>query len=100
MLISCGVTVQLIYAFVFAFAKSRFSPNLAHLFKQLFSPDGSVVVSAACDDGLLSLSSSPSVTVLCVDMSPLGWRLSSILCSELLTQEAEYHQGISMLTWA
>ena len=31
-LISCAVTVQLICAFVFAYAKSRFSHDLAHVF--------------------------------------------------------------------
>ena len=35
-LISCAVTAQLIYVFVFAYAKSRFSHNEAHMIKLVF----------------------------------------------------------------
>ena len=39
-LISCAVTAQLICVFVFAFAKSRFSHNEAHIIIYIYRHDG------------------------------------------------------------
>ena len=51
-LISCAVTAQLIYVFVFAHAKSRFSHNEAHLRIYSVSPLFKAVLLVAIIDTL------------------------------------------------